>query len=463
MLLKCFQRLFHFKITFKITDATTLSKLHVEPKLCSLSGFTVRKGKHTGLCGVLPHCRNQSKDFGYSGNLARDILQGQFLSKLAMAFADFSNMQFSFGRIQSTQGWTTKEMALVFHSKNGIVCPMVQQNDLPIPGVDMDEQMKAKGAVKNCEQTRVSRLFRMVQVIRDDPRQSLESLCQHFGISRSQFYKDRSALANIGFNCEYRKAAGFRILEDRLTPITGLSLSDRLILMFALENLHATAEGLLAARAVEVGRKLAGGLESPFREQLTACFEQEVMHQAFGVQPEILSLVREAITEGRRIRLLYERSEDWTTRWREVDPKRIYLRQRTLYLYARTADENPPQWKVFRMGRIRQVQLTGMCIACRPEDTDGFVERQKNAFMAFIGTESLRVRIRFTGNARHFVRERCWHSSQQLEEDRNGGLLFSVAVAEPQEVIRWARQFGDEAEILEVETLEQRNKIQDEV
>ena len=35
-----------------------------------------------------------------------------------------------------------------------------------------------------------------------------------------------------------------------------------------------------------------------------------------------------------------------------------------------------------------------------------------------------------------------------LEDDENGGVLFTVQVAEPLEVIRWARQFGDEAEIV---------------
>ena len=33
-------------------------------------------------------------------------------------------------------------------------------------------------------------------------------------------------------------------------------------------------------------------------------------------------------------------------------------------------------------------------------------------------------------------------------EPSAGGVLFTVQVAEPLEVIRWARQFGDEAEIV---------------
>lgn len=305
-------------------------------------------------------------------------------------------------------------------------------------------------AASGSEQARISRLLRMVQEIRNEPRQSLQNILQYFDISRSQFYKDKKALADVGFRFEYRKTTGFHILEDRLSPLTDLSLSDRLILMFALEHLSVSGEGHLAAQAMEVGRKLAGGLETPFREQLLHCFDHEITENAYGVRPEIFASLRTAIVEGRRIRMLYERSGDWTTRWREVDPRRLYLRQRTLYLYARTVDDTPPQWKVFRLGRIKEIHFTGICATYRPEEDDGFQERQRNAFMAFIGTETRTVKVRFSGDAKHFVSERRWHFSQRIEEDPQGRVILNVEVAEPQEVLRWARQFGDEAEVLEV-------------
>lgn len=303
------------------------------------------------------------------------------------------------------------------------------------------------------ENSRVIRLLRMAQAIREDPHQPQAALWERLGIGKSQFYKDKAALADVGFQFEYSKAKGFHILEDRLTPITGLSLTDRLVLMFALEHLSATGEGTLAALAVDTGRKLAGGLPSPFREKLLACFDEQITNKAFGVKPEILTQVREAVTEGRRIRIHYTRSGTWDTRWREVDPRHIYLRQRTLYLYARTVDETPPKWKVFRLSRVQEVRPTGITICWNPEDDDGFLERQRNAFMVFMGSETQRITIRFTGQARHFVEEREWHPSQILKNDKDG-LLFTVDVAEPQEVVRWARQFGDEATIIQCTDLQ---------
>ena len=297
------------------------------------------------------------------------------------------------------------------------------------------------------EVSRVNRLLRLVHAIRENPHQSLDELTKHLGIGRSQFYKDRAELSQIGFCFEYRKTTGFQIMEDRLTPLIDLSISDRLVLMFALEHLSSSGESTLAAMAMEAGRKLANGLESPFKERLLECFDEQVT-SGFGARPEILAKLWEALIGSERIRILYTRSGTWEKRWRVVDPRHIYMRQRTLYLYARTQDETPARWKVFRISRIEEIAGTGLHIAWSPNEDDGFMERQKNAFGAFLGTEAKPITIRFTGQASHYIREQVWHSSQVLEDDGEGGVLFTVTVAEPKEVERWARQFGDEAKVV---------------
>lgn len=317
---------------------------------------------------------------------------------------------------------------------------------MPMP--EKNRPLSKLSAAATPENARTLRLLHIMQEIRNAPAQPMETVLKTFGISRSQFYKDKDALASLGFCFEYRKDSGFRITEDRLTPLHDLSLSDRVILLFALEYLSTSGDGLLAAKAIEVGRKLAGGLESPFRDQLLQCFDSEVTEKTYGVKPEIFLALTEAVKEGRRIRMRYCRSGTWTESWREVDPKRIYLRQRALYLYARTVDETPPAWKVFRLNRIREIQPTGICLPPNAHDDDGFCERRKNAFMAFLGETSRPITIRFSGPAVPYIRESQWHESQHLEEQPDGSLLLTVWVAEPEEVVRWARQFGDNFKIV---------------
>ena len=299
------------------------------------------------------------------------------------------------------------------------------------------------------EGARVSRLLHIAQAVREDPVQPLKALLEKLGIGRSQFYKDKAALAEVGFKFSYSKSRGFSITEDKLTPITGLSISDRLLLMIALEQLCQAGDGTIATMAVEAGRKLVGGLPAPFREEMSASFETMVT-STLGVKQTIWRTLRDCILAQQRTRILYTRSGTWEQRWREVDPRYLYMRDRTLYLYARTADEKPAQWKVFRLSRMARVEATGISVNWKPGDDGDFAQKKRNAFNAFIGEQTHRVLIRFTGEAAHYVRERQWHASDIKQGEPGGGLIYQVTVAEPMEVIRWARQFGDEAEVLDV-------------
>lgn len=302
--------------------------------------------------------------------------------------------------------------------------------------------------------SRITRLLRIAQEIRREPHQTQENLWRKFGISRSQYYKDKSVLANVGFCFSFRKNQGFRIVEDRLAPITGLTFSDRLLLMFSLEHLVAEGDGTLAALAIETGRKLAGGLSSPFREQLQRSFDSCITSGAFGVRPEVLSILQEAVSLGRRVRILYTRAKDWTRSWREIDPRRLYIRKRAMYVYARTVDETPPAWKIFRLSRIAEVHTTGISCSWDPMDDGGFEEKQKNAFSGVFGDRLYDVSLRFTGGAMHYVLEKTWHSSQRIRRSAHE-LFFSVRVSDPQEVLYWAKQWGQEAEVLSVKPTEE--------
>lgn len=311
----------------------------------------------------------------------------------------------------------------------------------------MDDTVKG---AQESEGSRVTRLLHMAQEIRREPHQTQEALRSKLGIGRSQYYKDKAALAEVGFRFEFHRARGFHILEDRLTPITGLTFSDRLLLMFALEHLAAEGDGTLAALAMETGRKLAGGLESPFREQVQRSFDSCVTRGTFGVKPEVLSLLQKAVHEGRRVGILYTRAQDWTRSWREIDPRRIYIRRRAMYVYARTVDETPPAWKIFRLNRIDKVHPTDILCTWDPMDDGGFEEKQRNAFSGVFGDRLYDVSLRFTGGAVRYVLEKTWHSSQKIRRSGNE-LLFSVRVSDPQEVLYWASQWGEEAEVIGVE------------
>lgn len=70
-----------------------------------------------------------------------------------------------------------------------------------------------------------------------------------------------------------------------------------------------------------------------------------------------------------------------------------------------------------------------------------------------------KVTVRFSKRIAPYIRETCWHSSQKITSERDGGILFEVEVSEPKEVGWWVLQWGAEAEVLEPKSL--RRELQE--
>lgn len=299
---------------------------------------------------------------------------------------------------------------------------------------------------------RIQRLLTIIREIRDNPGQDIPGLLERLGVSRTQFYKDRKVLDSVGFAFTYHADSGFRIVRDALAPTLDLTLSDRLLLMFALGHLWSSGEGHLVARALSVGRKLAAGLEEPFGSQILDEFDRVVLGHGYGCRPEVLEALERSVLEQRRVRILYESRHSGQFDWREIDPLRIYFLQRSLYLYARCPDKSP-SFRTFRLNRVREVRFTPIPSPRIPYEK--YFHRQlDNAFLHFMGDDTEQVVIRFTPQAAEYVAEGLWHHSQSLEFETDGRLLFTVRVSAPREVLRWASGFGlDAAEVLEPEWL----------
>lgn len=292
----------------------------------------------------------------------------------------------------------------------------------------------------SCDKSsRIVRLIWLIQEIRNNPRQEVEAFISRAGISRSQFYKDRATLKELGFLFEYKKGTGFHVVEDRLAPAQDLTLSDRLILMFSLGHLSAHGEGYLAAKAVHVARKLASGLDEPFRTQVAEAFNQQVINKSYGCDPLVFDCIQEAVSKGKRVQILYHSSRDWKSSWRVIDPLRLYFLQRYLYVYGRDSDESV-KFKTYRMSRIKEVRETGVYFDPNIDD-GGFYGRLKNAFGYYIGNETQAVTIRFQGEVIPFIVDTEWHFSQKIKWENDSSILFTVEVSEPQEVVWWAKQF----------------------
>jgi ACT domain-containing protein len=67
---------------------------------------------------------------------------------------------------------------------------------------------------------RIQRLLWLIQEIRNDPHQEFNALLRRAGISRSQFYKDRTTLAEFGFFSNTARAGDSVSLKTGFHPFS---------------------------------------------------------------------------------------------------------------------------------------------------------------------------------------------------------------------------------------------------
>lgn len=298
--------------------------------------------------------------------------------------------------------------------------------------------------------TDTKRLFRLMQIIveiKTTPTQPPTRLRDALGVSKSQFYKDKKTLAEMGFEFTYQRTAGrYAITRDATLPIENLTLTEQLSLVMALRQLSATGDYLLTFEGLNAARKLAARLPGPLREAL---FDEVVLREGFGCDRDILEKLQQAIAGNWRVDLRYQRPGDAESRLYRIDPYHLFFRRRALYMEGYSCDEQGI--RMYRLNRAQSVRLVERGFAVRP-DYD-FGRRHRNAFSVFAGESTEPVVVRFSARTRPYIQEALWHHSQHITEEPDGGIRFSVKVAEPREVMWWSFFWGDGAEILSPEWL----------
>lgn len=292
---------------------------------------------------------------------------------------------------------------------------------------------------------RAVRLVRLATEIRANPKTTPEALCQTLGISRSQFYKDKHALEQLGFEFRFsRRGRGFRVTRDIFLPAQDLTFPERFALVLAVRQLLDNRDYALGVDALSAIRKIIGQSPDAQRNLLLETLEDVALREGFGCKPAVLEALQEAMVKRWRV-VLHHRSirENQLKTW-TVDPCALLFRRRALYLdgYALEARE----YRMFRANRIEQVEVLPIQVPTREDYS--FDRRHGSAFSVFPGEEPIPVQVRFDASVAPFVRETLWHPSQTIRDLPDGGIILEIEVAEPREVGWWALQWGADAEVL---------------
>ncbi len=160
-----------------------------------------------------------------------------------------------------------------------------------------------------------------------------------------------------------------------------------------------------------------------------------------------LDEVVQGVLEEKKLQLHYEHFDGRRERI-TVRPLSLMVYRQQLYIVALKNDHKPHP---FRVARVLSADV-GKPFTY-PPDYDP-VEVYRNAFGVFVPDSTPQVvRVRLTGEWKTFIRSHRWHPSQEVEPD---GVTVRITVCLCRELDQWILSFGEDAEVLEPESLREK-------
>ena len=79
----------------------------------------------------------------------------------------------------------------------------------------------------------------------------------------------------------------------------------------------------------------------------------------------------------------------------------------------------------------------------------------KSSFGVFHG-DTQKVKIHFDPDTAGYIKEKIWHETQKIHDQKDGSIIFEVDVAGTDEIKFWIMQWGSSAMVIEPELLRQK-------
>ncbi len=296
--------------------------------------------------------------------------------------------------------------------------------------------------------------------IRANRYPNAQKVAEEFELSPRIAYKDRNFLKDR-FHAPIRtnRALGGWFYTDPSFNLPFLALSEPE--SNALRRSFLASAEYLAPLDLEALREVAAKLGAylPPRSDQTDESVRGATRLSTRLSQELISDLDKAISERQRVDIQYYSGRRDSLTERIVQPYKLLFWRGEPYLIAYCEWRNA--MRTFFLGRIRNWKLLpGDSVYVRNPDfnVDEYLEHGLNLMH---GEEGVTVRVRFSEYQARWVREREYHSTQQLEELTGGGLILEMRVAGTEEVRRWLLGYGGEAEVLEPESL--RAEIREEL
>lgn len=302
---------------------------------------------------------------------------------------------------------------------------------------------------------RTDRLLAIVLELQARGAARAQDLADHFETSKRTIYRDIEALCEAGVPVVATPGRGYALMEGYFLPPLSFGVDEAMTLLLGADFVAQHFDPQFQAAAITARSKIEAVLPSRHRPELDDLRESLHIISAEVQQsptPEVqasLGRLRRAIHERRTVSFRYHTRHASTSAAplgvRHADPYSLAHTGGTWYLMAHCHDRHAV--RMFRLDRIEDLALTDATYV-RPE---GFRVLQGDR----AHERTMIVRVRFAEAAARWVREsRYFFVTDQQETPE--GLLVTLRVRREDDVLGWLLGWGQQAHVLEPESLRGR-------
>lgn len=271
-------------------------------------------------------------------------------------------------------------------------------------------------------------------------------------------YRDLEALQQAGFPLftEQEGSKTYWSIMDggRHQMPLPLNLTELMALYFSRNMLKELRGTAIYDSLAALFEKVRATLPPPYTQYLDGLSRTlEIGFKAYKPNPGFEKLrdqLNTAIQELRCIDIDYFSMSRNALTQRRVAPYRLWYSKETFYVIGFCHLRQ--SIRLFALDRIDRLDITDEHFEA-PADFDA------NAFMQFsfgvFQGQPVRVRVRFDPQTAGYIKEKIWHPTQELVDEKDGGLVFSVEVAGIEEIKFWVLKWGAGATVLAPDRLRQ--------
>lgn len=298
--------------------------------------------------------------------------------------------------------------------------------------------------------SQAERLTRMTRMLASRAC-TVNDLAQEFVITRRQVYRDLERIEEEGHPLEQSDGEGERTWQlplgyKGLPPIT-LTPYELMSLYLAKSHMTYLAGTPFADDLDGIVQKIQAGLPDKtinHLERIGQAFLPLVRPlRRYDKQKAVLSVLQKALLLQRTVILRHQKPDHDKAVEHRVDPYALRLYQNGLHLI--TYSHRATAYRFFAVERIHDAALTEETFTIRSD----FSPERLNLSFGAMDEPAQTVRVRFSRDVAHRLKERQWHPTQTIKSLKNGDVVLTMQAGGMDEITSWVLSWGEDAQVLE--------------